>query len=107
MPAPLITTAAHAGNVNALLKRAQSEQRQKKLAWAIAFQIRREAMINTHAQYTSYREAADIGDSADGIKAKLRKLEADLRKKTRVSNLLHDNGPTDWQSAAQRIRRIL
>ena len=65
MPLLAITAASYGGNFNGLLKRAQSEQRQKKLAWAIAFQTRREAMINTHAQYTSYREAADIGDSAD------------------------------------------
>ena len=84
MPAHLITAAAYEGNFNGLLKRAQSEQRQKKLAWALAFQKRRDAMMNAHAQYGSYRGAvADLGDSsADGVKAKLRKLEADLRKKT-------------------------
>ncbi len=82
MPAPLITAAAYAGNFGGLLKRAQSEQRQKRLAWALAFQHRRDAMISAHAQYGSYRDVvAYLGDSADGVKTKLRKLEAELRKK--------------------------
>ena len=40
-------------------------------------------MIDAHVQYGSYRTAvADLGvSSAEGVKAKLRKLEADLRKK--------------------------
>ena len=80
---PPITAAAYAGDFTGLLRRAQSEQRQKRLAWAMSFEQRRYTMVNAYQQYGTFRDAvANLDDtSAEGVKTKLRKLEAELRRK--------------------------